>query len=273
MFPNDFQEIRHTRQPLSYLDLQIMKQQGEIISCLTAYDASFAQLIDQAMIDVILIGDSLGMVIQGHSTTLPVTLEDVLYHTRCVTKTCQRPFVVADLPFMTYFSPHTAAQNAACLIREGAQMVKIEGAKIDIVEFLVKQGIAVCGHLGLLPQSIHQMGRYKVQGKVENSAQMLQHDALALEKAGISMLVLECIPAKLACQISQQLTIPVIGIGAGNGCDGQILVIYDALGISPGMSPRFSKNFLHDASSIQGALENYRLAVKKREFPTPAHSF
>jgi 3-methyl-2-oxobutanoate hydroxymethyltransferase len=254
--------------------LLAMKQRGEKISCLTAYDASFSALIDAADIDVILVGDSLGMVIQGNSTTLPVKIEDMIYHTRCVTKTCNRALVVADLPFMTYTTPEMAAKNAGALCQDGgAQMVKLEGAKIEIIEFLVAQGISVCGHLGLLPQFIHQLGGYKVQGKLIEAAEKLLSDALKIEKMGAAMLVLECVPADLAKQITEKLTIPVIGIGAGKFCDGQVLVVYDMVGISTGKRPRFSKNFLADTNSIEFAFKNYSNAVKNGEFPTEAHSF
>lgn len=260
--------------PLTHLDLLAMKQRSEKIACLTAYDASFSALCDDVGIDVILIGDSLGMVIQGQSTTLPVTLEDMIYHTRCVTQTNKRALIIADLPFMTYATPEMAAHNAARLIQEsGAQVIKLEGAKIEIIEFLVAQGICVCGHLGLLPQFIHQLGGYKVQGKIESTAQKLLDDALKIQNAGATMLILECVPAELARKITEQLTIPVIGIGAGNGCDGQVLVLYDMLGISTGKRPRFSKDFLSESASIQDALKNYIHAVKNGDFPTSEHSF
>ncbi len=266
--------ILNLSKTLTHLDLLAMKQRGEKISCLTAYDASFSALIDAAGCDVILVGDSLGMVIQGNSTTLPVKIEDMIYHTRCVTKTCKRALVVADLPFMTYDTLENAAKNAARLIQDGgAQMVKLEGAKIEIIEFLVAQGISVCGHLGLLPQFIHQLGGYKVQGKFADAAEKLLADALEIQNAGATMLVLECVPAELAKQITEKLTIPVIGIGAGKCCDGQVLVVYDMLGISTGKRPRFSKNFLTDTNSIESALKNYSIAVKNGEFPTEAHSF
>jgi len=260
--------------PLTHLDLLVMKQRGEKITCLTAYDASFSALIDAAEIDVILVGDSLGMVIQGNSTTLPVKIDDMVYHTRCVTKTCNRALVIADLPFMTYVTPEIAAKNAAHLIQNGgAKMVKLEGAKLDVIQFLVAQGISVCGHLGLLPQFIHQLGGYKVQGKLVEAAEKLLAEALAVQNAGATLLVLECVPADLARQITEQLTIPVIGIGAGKSCDGQVLVVYDMLGISTGKRPRFSKNFLSDTNSIESALKNYSIAVKQGDFPTAEHSF
>ncbi len=261
-------------QPLTHLDLLKMKQRKEKFACLTAYDASFAALIDAVGIEVILVGDSLGMVVQGHATTLPVKLENMIYHTRCVTRASRHALVIADLPFMTYSTPELAAKSAAKLIQEGgAQLVKFEGARLDIVEFLVKQGIAVCGHLGLLPQFIHQIGAYKVYGKELDSADQLINDALALQRVGVSLLLLECVPAVLAKHISEIVDIPVIGIGAGVDCDGQVLVVYDMLGISTGKRPRFSKNFLSETNSIESALENYYNAVKKGDFPTPAHSF
>lgn len=264
----------NTMKSLTHLDLLTMKQRGEKIACLTAYDASFSALIDAAGCEVILVGDSLGMVIQGNSTTLPVKVDDMIYHTRCVTKTNKRALVIADLPFMTYATPEFAAQNAARLIQDGgAQMVKLEGAKIDVIEFLTTQGICVCGHLGLLPQFIHQLGGYKVQGKLAQAAEKLLADALAVQNAGATLLILECVPADLARQITESLTIPVIGIGAGNGCDGQVLVIYDMLGISTGKRPRFSKDFLSDTNSIESALKNYVQAVKNGDFPTAQHSF
>lgn len=260
--------------PLTHRDLLAMKQHGEKIACLTAYDASFSALCDEAGVEVILVGDSLGMVIQGQATTLPVKIEDMIYHTRCVTQTRKRALVIADLPFMTYSTPEMAAQNAARLIQDGgAKIVKLEGAKIEIIEFLVAQGICVCGHLGLLPQFIHQLGGYNVQGKIDSAAQKLLEDALKIQNAGAAMLILECVPAELAKQISMQLTIPVIGIGAGKFCDGQVLVIYDMLGISTGKRPRFSKDFLSESVSIQDALKNYVYAVKNGDFPTPEHSF
>ncbi|PPC90700.1 MAG: 3-methyl-2-oxobutanoate hydroxymethyltransferase [Methylobacter sp.] len=259
---------------LNTLDLLAMKQRGEKISCLTAYDASFSAMIEQAGIDVILVGDSLGMVIQGHDSTLPVSLSDMVYHTRCVANARQRALIIADLPFMTYPTPLEAAQSAARLIREGgAQVVKLEGARLDCVEFLTSRGISVCGHLGLLPQSINQLGRYSVQGKSIPEAENILHDALALERAGISLLVLECVPADLGRNISRQLKVPVIGIGAGIDCDGQVLVIYDMLNIGTRKYAKFSKDFLTDAGSIAGALADFHLAVKEKRFPTLEQSY
>lgn len=251
-----------------------MKRRGEKISCLTAYDASFSLLIDSAGIDVMLVGDSLGMVIQGHDTTLPVKMDDMVYHTRCVSNARRRAFVIADLPFMSYATPLMAAENAARLMRAGgAQMVKLEGARTECVAFLVDQGIPVCGHLGLLPQSINQLGSYKVQGKERVEAEKILADAHKLEQAGAGLLVLECVPAKLAGDISAQLSIPVIGIGAGIDCDGQVLVLYDMLNIGVGKRPRFSRDFMQGAAGIGQAIAAYHEAVKQLQFPTPEHSF
>lgn len=259
---------------LSISDLATMKQTGEKISCLTAYDASFSALLDQAEIEVILVGDSLGMVIQGHSSTVPVSLDDMIYHTRCITAARRRAFVLADLPFASYATPPQALANAAPLMQTGgAQMVKLEGAKIEVISFLVEQGIPVCGHLGLLPQSVNRIGGYKVQGREPAQADKIFNDALAIEQAGAGLLILECVPATLAAQISQKLTIPVIGIGAGAACDGQVLVLYDMLNISVGKRPRFSKNFLSTADSIEQAVRNYRQAVKSVEFPAAEHCY
>lgn len=262
-----------TTPSLTVTDLAAMKHRGEKITCLTAYDASFSAVIDKVGIDVMLVGDSLGNVIQGHATTLPVTLRDLVYHTQCVTKAKQRAFVVADLPFLGYTTPILAAKNAGKLLRAGAQMVKLEGAKIDCVKFLVDQGVPVCGHLGLQPQSIHLVGGYKVQGKAPQDAQQLVTDALQLQQAGVQLLVLECVPAALAKNISSQLDIPVIGIGAGVDCDGQVLVLYDMLGIGVGNRPRFSMDFLHNAASVEEAIAAFHNAVKQATFPSAEHSF
>ncbi len=259
---------------LSILDLFAMKEMGEKITCLTAYDASFSQLIDQANIDIMLVGDSLGMVIQGETTTIPVSIDDMVYHTCCVVKARKRALIITDLPFLTYGTPEIALQNAARLMQEaGAQMVKLEGGHLDTVKFLVKFGIPVCGHLGLLPQSINQLGRYKIQGKSEQEAEKIAEDAKQLEIAGASLLVLECVPAALAKKISKSLSIPVIGIGAGVDCDGQVLVLYDMLGISLGKRPKFSKNFMESADDIAGAIEKFQSAVTSAKFPTEQHSF
>lgn len=253
--------------------LLAMKRAGEKISSLTAYDASFSALLDKIGIDIILVGDSVGMVIQGHATTLPVTLEQMLYHTACVCRARKRSFVIADLPFMTYSTPVQAASNAARFIQEaGAQMVKLEGARLETISFLVAQGIPVCAHLGLLPQSINLIGEYRTHGKNTADAELLIAQAHDVENAGASLLVLECVPADLAQKISQRLAIPVIGIGAGVDCDGQILVLYDMLNITQGRLPRFAKNFMSGAANIEHAIANYHTAVKEGTFPGAEHS-
>ncbi|MBK8816100.1 MAG: 3-methyl-2-oxobutanoate hydroxymethyltransferase [Methylococcaceae bacterium] len=251
-----------------------MKGRGEKISCLTAYDAGFASIIDRVGIDIMLVGDSLGMVVQGHTTTVPVTIDNMLYHTTCVTRARKRAFVISDLPFNTYSNPKAALKNAARLMQEaGAHMVKLEGARPDCVRSLIQEGIPVCGHLGLQPQSIYQLGSYRVQGKEPLSAQKIRDDALLLQDAGIGLLILECVPVSLAREISRELTIPVIGIGAGIDCDGQVLVLYDMLDIGIGKRPRFSKNFMIGHESVESAIASYHHAVKKAEFPSLEHSF
>ena len=255
-------------------DLQQMKQSGQKITSLTAYDASFSAMLDQAGIDVLLVGDSLGMVMQGQASTLPVTMQDMIYHTQSVCRGRQQAFIITDLPFMSCATPMQAAENAALLIQQGgAQMVKLEGAKIEAIQFMVQQGIPVCAHLGLLPQSIYQLGKYAVQGKQEKDAAKILADAIKVEQAGAQMLIVECIPAKLAQQISEQLTIPVIGIGAGVHCDGQVLVLYDMLDISLGRKPRFSKNYMQRADSIFAAVKSYVSEVRTQKFPGQEHSF
>ena len=263
----------NTIKTLTVTDIAAMKKRCEKITCLTAYDASFSALCDQVGIDILLVGDSLGMVIQGHETTLPVSVQDIVYHSRCVANARHRAFIIADLPFMSYPTPLLAAASAAQLMQAGAQMVKLEGARLDIVRFLAEQGIPVCGHLGLLPQHINHTGVYKVQGKNQADANKILTEAHQLQQAGASLLVLECVPASLTKTISHELTIPVIGIGAGIDCDGQVLVLYDMLGITQGKTPRFSKNFMQNATSISNAISAYQQAVKQSQFPTFEHSF
>ena len=265
---------KSTVKPLTVNDLAAMKLRGEKITCLTAYDASFSALIDKVGVDMMLVGDSLGMVVQGHDTTLPVTINDMVYHARCVSNARRRAFVIVDLPFMSYTTPVVAAKNAARLMQSGgAQMVKLEGARIEVVSFLVDQGIPVCGHLGLLPQLINQLGSYKVQGKEPADAARIIADAHQLQQAGAGLLVLECVPAELARLISDQLSIPVIGIGAGLDCDGQVLVLYDMLNIGIAKRPRFSKNFMQDAATAEDAIHAYHQAVKQSHFPGTEHGF
>lgn len=262
--------------PHSIISLLKMKQRGEKISCLTAYDASFARLMDDAGVDVILVGDSLGMVVQGEESTLPVTVDQMVYHSRCVAQGKQRAFLVTDLPFMSYATADQAAANAARLMQEGlAQMVKLEGGRkqAETVRHLVDLGIPVCGHLGLIPQSVNQLGGYRVQGRDEESANRIVEEAKLLEQAGASLLVLECVPVSLARKVTESLQIPVIGIGAGADCDGQVLVLYDMLDISVGKRPSFSKNFMTDGGDIKMAVENYVRDVRETRFPASEHSF
>lgn len=261
---------------LSLTSLRRMKTQGEKIAVLTAYDASFSHVLEEAGVDVILVGDSLGMVVQGQESTVPVTVNDMIYHTANVVRGSTRAFVIADMPFMSYANADQAIANAARLMAEGgAQMVKLEGGEVvtDTVRQLSARGIPVCGHLGLLPQSVHRLGGYLVQGREQQAADTLRRDALALEKAGAEMLVLECVPAELGLDISRRLTIPVIGIGAGADCDGQVLVLYDMLGLTPGKRPRFSHDFLAESGSIQSAVSRYVQAVKSGDFPGEEHQY
>lgn len=255
---------------------QQMTAQGEKIAMLTCYDSSFAAMLEAAGVDVILVGDSLGMVVQGHRSTLPVTLAQMIYHTECVLRGAAKTFIVADMPFGSYHeSPQQALRNAAPLMAAGAQMVKLEGgrAMVETVQFLTARGIPVCAHIGLTPQSVHQFGGYRVQGKTDEAAQILLDDALSLQEAGAGMIVLEAIPAALAARVTQQLAIPTIGIGAGKECSGQVLVLYDLLGIYPGKTPKFARNFMAGAGSIAEAAQTYVRAVKSGEFPGAEHSF
>ena len=256
--------------------LNRMKAAGEKIAVLTAYDASFARLAEEAGVDVILVGDSLGMVVQGHESTLPVTVGEMVYHTAMVNRGCNKPLIVADMPFMSHGTPRQALDNAGQLMKEGgAHMVKLEGghAQVDTVRHLTERAVPVCAHLGLLPQSIHQLGGYKVQGRDSHSAERILADAHELQQAGAQMLVLECVPEQLARQISLALEIPVIGIGAGRDCDGQVLVLHDMLGITPGKAPRFSRNFMDAAADIQSAIRHYVEAVHRGDFPAEEHCF
>jgi 3-methyl-2-oxobutanoate hydroxymethyltransferase len=264
------------RPPVTVASLGRMKEEGEKIACITCYDASYAALVDAAGLDVVLVGDSLGMVIQGHDTTVPVTLDDVIYHCRAVSKGLVRPFLMADMPFMTYTSKEQALKNAVRLMQEGgAKMVKLEGGagQADIVEFLAGHDIAVCAHLGLRPQSVHKTGGFKVQGREEAAAARMRSDARLLQDAGADVVLLECIPSSLGAEITSELHVPVIGIGAGPGADGQILVLYDVLDITPGRKPRFVQNFQQGCDSPLAALKAYAAAVKSRAYPAPEHCF
>lgn len=261
---------------MNLVKLQQMKQQGEKIAVLTCYDASFATLLENAGVEVLLVGDSLGMVLQGANSTLAVTLHDMQYHTRCVAQGSKQAYIVSDMPFGSYQqNPKQALRNATRLMASGAQMVKLEGGAVmaDTVRFLTQRGIPVCGHLGLTPQSVHQLGGYRVQGRDDATAAQLLVDAKVLADAGAGLLVLEMVPAKLAQEVSAAIRIPTIGIGAGPDCDGQVLVLQDMLGIYAGKSPKFSRNFMQGTDSIQSAVEAYVQAVKNGSFPTTEHSY
>ncbi len=263
------------RKKVTVTTLAQMRAADDKIAMLTCYDASFAALMDQCGVDTLLIGDSLGMVIQGHGTTLPVTVDDIAYHTACVARGCKRPLLIGDLPFGAYNTPQQAMENAAVLMRAGAEMVKLEGGTwlAPTVKLLVERGMPVCAHLGLTPQSVHQLGGFKVQGKTDSAAEQLLADAMAMQEAGASMLVLEAIPAPLAAEVTKQLSIPTIGIGAGIDCSGQVLVLHDMIGAFPGHRPKFVKDFMQGQSSLAGAIGAYVAAVKDRSFPGPEHSF
>lgn len=252
-----------------------MKQQAQKITALTAYDASFAKLFDEQGIDILLIGDSLGMVLQGHDDTLPVSIDDVAYHTRAVCKGTERAFVIADMPFMSYASAEQTYTNAAKLMSSGASMVKVEGGDwlLETIKGLNQRGVPVCGHLGLTPQSVHVFGGFKVQGRDDLQAEQMIEQAVKLAQAGIQLLVLECIPTDLAAAITQAVNIPVIGIGAGAKTDGQILVMHDMFGISANYMPKFSKNYLVDTGDMRLAVKQYIDEVQAGIFPSKEHSF
>jgi 3-methyl-2-oxobutanoate hydroxymethyltransferase len=256
--------------------LNEMKDSGEKIVSLTAYDASFATVLDEAGVEVILVGDSLGMVLHGEDSTLNVTMEDMIYHTRQVVKGSKRAMVIGDMPNKSYLNPEQALSNARRLAEEGgADVVKLERGDSNICEMIqhiVSHDIPVCAHLGLTPQSIEELGGYKVQGRDPVVAKQMKRDALAVQEAGAAILVLECVPSALAASITTEIRIPVIGIGAGVDCDGQVLVIYDMLGIS-GRQLKFSKNFLENSSSVQDAIKSYVSAVKSGDFPAAEHQF
>jgi 3-methyl-2-oxobutanoate hydroxymethyltransferase len=258
---------RHTAASLA-----AMKQRGERIACLTCYDAAFCQVLEGAGVDVLLVGDSLGMVLQGHQTTVPVSVDAMVYHSGCVSRVSKHALVIADMPFMSFASTDRALSAAHRLMAEGgAGMVKLEGgaAVADVVTLLTRFGVPVCAHLGLLPQSVHQLGGYRYQGRDDAGAAQIRSDALLLQQTGASLLVLECVPAELAAEIAGELRIPVIGIGAGNRCDGQVLVLHDMLGLTPGRPPRFSRNFMDGADGIAGAVAAYVEAVRSGAFPGP----
>lgn len=267
-----------SKRPVTLTTLRSYKKQGRKFACLTAYDAGFAEMESKAGIEVILVGDSLGMVLQGHDSTLPVTMGDMIYHTRCVARGIEGSLLMSDLPFMTYASEAQTLENAAALMQVGAQIVKLEGGAwlAESTRLLTERGIPVCAHMGLTPQSINRLGGYRVQGRNPKQAEKMIEEAKILEEAGASILLLECVPVYLAREITEILAIPVIGIGAGPDTDGQIMVVHDMLGITPPdiKLPKFVKNFLPESEAgIQGALSAYVKAVLEGTFPAPEHCF
>lgn len=256
--------------------LQQRKQAGLRFSCLTAYDASFARILDHAGIELILVGDSLGMVVQGHESTVAVDLDQMVYHSRCVSRVTQHAMVMADMPFMSYATPVMALESAARLMREGgAHIVKLEGGGFlrETISTLSDYGIPVCAHMGLLPQSVHKLGGYRVQGRDQGHAEQMVTDAQTLVAAGADLLLLECVPTALATQISQEISVPVIGIGAGSGCDAQVLVLHDMLGVTSGKRPRFTRDFLMGSGSVAAAVTAFKRAVEDGSFPSVDESF
>jgi len=262
--------------PVTLRTLAAKKAAGEKICALTAYDASFASLFDTCDVDVLLVGDSLGNVVQGRDTTIPVTVDHIVYHAMCVARGARRCLRIGDMPFASYPDPATGFANAARMMVEGdCAMVKLEGAGhvIDVIRYLSDRDVAVCAHLGLTPQSVHKLGGYRVQGREEAAAKRLREDALAAQDAGAQMLVMEMVPAALAAEVTQSLRIPTIGIGAGVDCDGQILVCYDLLGITPGKRPRFARNFLRGNDTLEAAVRAYVAAVRDKSFPSAAETY
>ncbi|USD64820.1 3-methyl-2-oxobutanoate hydroxymethyltransferase [Vibrio sp. SCSIO 43136] len=255
--------------------LMAWKQEGRKFATSTAYDASFGQLFEEMEMPLLLVGDSLGMVLQGETSTLPVSVEDIAYHTRCVRAGSPSCLLLADMPFMSYATPEQACENAGKLMQAGANMVKLEGGQwlCETVRMLTERAVPVCAHLGLTPQSVNIFGGFKIQGRDEERAEQIVQDAIALQNAGAQLLVLECVPASLAKRITERLTIPVIGIGAGNDTDGQILVMHDMFGISANYIPKFSKNFLAEAGDMRKAIALYMEEVQSQTFPGPEHTF
>lgn len=262
-------------QTVTAITLQAMRKNNEKIAMLTCYDASFASVMDLCGVDVLLIGDSLGNVCQGQSSTLPVTVADIAYHTACVARGSKNTLIIADMPFGSYATPLLAFENAVKLMQAGAHMVKLEGGAwlSETIHFLTERAVPVCAHLGLTPQSVHQLGGYKVQGKTSTSAELLKSDALAVQTAGAMLLVLEAIPTGLGKETTELLTIPTIGIGAGPDCSGQVLVMHDMLGVFPGRKAKFVKNFMLGQSDIAAAICAYIRAVREQSFPAPEHCF
>jgi 3-methyl-2-oxobutanoate hydroxymethyltransferase len=264
-----------SRSAVTVPKLQAMRDAGEKIAMLTCYDASFSSLCDRAGVDVLLIGDSLGNVLQGHTTTLPVSLDEIAYHTACVARAQPSALIVADLPFGTYGTPEDAFASSVKLMRAGAQMVKLEGGEwlAPTVKMLVERAVPVCAHIGLTPQSVHAFGGFKVQGKTESGAAQMLRDARAIEEAGAQLVVIEAVPSALGAQVTNQLRIPTIGIGAGVDCSGQVLVLHDMLGVFPGKRPKFVKDFMQGQPSIEAAVGAYVKAVKDGSFPGAEHAF
>jgi 3-methyl-2-oxobutanoate hydroxymethyltransferase len=263
-----------TSTALTIAHLSDMKRGGEKIVMLTCYDATFARSMDRAGVDIVLVGDSLGMVVQGRKTTVAVTVEDMAYHVDCVSRGLERAFLLADLPFGAYYDEPVAMDSAVTLMQAGAAMVKLEGAgpMVPVVDYLTSRGVPVCGHLGLTPQSVHQLGGFKVQARDDEAAARLRRESLALQDAGAQLLVLECVPSALGEAVAAELRIPVIGIGAGAACDGQVLVMHDMLGLG-GRVPKFVANFMAGADSVQGAFEAYAQAVRDGRFPAAEHVY
>lgn len=258
------------RKPMTLHRLRAMHAAGEKIAMLTCYDASFARLLDDAGVDVLLVGDSLGMVLQGHPSTVPVSLDEMAYHTQCVARGNRHAWLIGDLPFGSYHEgADQATRSAAQLMRAGAQMVKLEGGgwTAEVVRFLVERGVPVCAHLGLTPQSVHALGGWRVQGRDDKSAETLRRHARELADAGASMLVLELMPSALARELTHALPVPVIGIGAGSGCSGQVLVLHDMLGLTGGPMPRFVRDFLAEGGGVREAVRRYVTAVRDGRFP------
>jgi 3-methyl-2-oxobutanoate hydroxymethyltransferase len=260
--------------PLTIHQLGVMAREGEKIAMLTCYDATFARTMDLAGIDIVLVGDSLGMVVQGRASTVGVEVADIAYHVACVARGLERAFLLADMPFGSYHDEATAMASAVRLLGAGAAMVKLEGAgpMIGVVDYLTDRGVAVCGHLGLTPQSVHQLGGFKVQAREEVAAAKLLQDARALEAAGAQMLVVECVPSAVGREVSSALDIPVIGIGAGAGCDGQVLVMHDMLGLGDRL-PKFVADFMTGAETVKAAFESFVQAVREGRFPGPEHEY
>ncbi|WP_129136198.1 3-methyl-2-oxobutanoate hydroxymethyltransferase [Luteimonas sp. YGD11-2] len=262
--------------PITVPDLLAARSAGRKLSMLTAYDAGFARVLDANGVDLLLIGDSLGMVVQGHASTLPVTVDDIAYHTACVARVIRRALLVADLPFQADATPERALDASTRLLQAGAGMVKLEGAgpKLEVIRFLVEREIPVCAHLGLTPQAVLRMGGFKVQGREAAAADRLREEARQVAEAGAALIVLEGVPAPLAADITTASAVPTIGIGAGAHCDGQVLVLHDMLGLDSGhRRPRFVRDFLAEGGSVAGAVQAFVAAVRDGSFPAAEHSY